>query len=156
MAAALVFSAASALQAGDFPGLQEPLKTVTRDYLVIQQKLASDSFDGVTAEAANLKLAMTMKSPVGTPTSVAFAPDFFKAVDALVAAGDLHTARLAFTQVSMCLIAALAQDHAQTGSLHTVFCPMRKAYWVQTDGQKVENPYFGAAMLDCGEFQRQF
>lgn len=150
IAVALVFSCITILRADDLPGLQEPLKTVTHKYLVIQQKLAADSFDGVTATTHDMKTAMAA-APAQT-----FTPDFMKAVDALAAAKDLHDARVAFQQVSSDLIATLAQNHVQTGSLHSVFCPMRKAYWVQTDGQKIQNPYYGASMLDCGEFQKQF
>jgi len=136
--------------AEDFPGLHEPLKTVTEKYLVIQQKLAADSFDGVATAASQIKAAMAADA------SKSFAPDFVKAVDDLAAAIDLHTARLAFQQVSATLIAALAQNQSQTGALHSAFCPMIKAYWVQTDGRIVHNPYYGAAMPDCGEIQRQF
>jgi len=136
--------------AEDFPGLHEPLKTVTKQYLVIQQKLASDSFDGVIAAANNMKTTMAADS------AKTFAPDFSKAVDDLTETKDMHAARIAFQKVSSCLIAALAQNQVQTGSLHVVFCPMVKAYWVQTDGKTIRNPYYGAAMLDCGEFQRQF
>jgi hypothetical protein len=148
--AILVFFGLNQIQAEDLPGLHEPLKTVTKQYLVIQQKLASDSFDGVAAAAADMKKAL-----VSDPAKP-FAPDFVKAVDDLAAARDLHASRLAFQRVSNSLIAALAQNQVQTGSLHSAFCPMVKAYWVQEDGKVIRNPYYGAAMLDCGEFQRQF
>lgn len=156
IALALVLSGLNSARAEDFPGLREPLKTVARDYLVIQQKLAADSFDGLIATATNMKSAMAMRIPAGVPTSLPFESDFFKAVDNLLAAKDLHAARLAFQQVSNGLIAALAQNQAQTGSLHSAYCPMIKAYWVQTDGKVIHNPYYGAAMSDCGEIQRQF
>ena len=149
LAALLCFSL-DQIRAEDFPGLHEPLKTVTKQYLVIQQKLASDSFSGIATAAADMK-----KTMVADPAK-AFAPDFVKAVDDLAAAGDLHAARLIFQRVSTCFIAALAQNQVQTGSLHSAFCPMVKAYWVQEDGKVIRNPYYGAGMLDCGEFQRQF
>jgi len=140
----------NSLHAEDFPGLHEPLKTVTEKYLVIQQKLAVDSFDGIAAAASQMKATMA------ADTSKSFTPDFIKAVDSLAAAANLHDARLAFQQVSNGLIAALAQNQTQTGALHSAFCPMIKAYWVQTDGRTIHNPYYGAAMSDCGEIQRQF
>ena len=148
--AALICFSLGQVRAGDIPGLHEPLKTVTKEYLIIQQKLASDSFDGLTATAADMKKAM-MADPAKT-----FAPDFVQAVGDLAVAKDLHAARLVFQRVSDGLIAALAQNQAQTGSLHSAFCPMVKAYWVQEDGKVIRNPYYGSAMSDCGEFQRQF
>lgn len=150
MALLLVSFGLNSLRAEDLPGLHEPLKTVTKQYLVIQQKLSSDSFDGVTAAAQDMKKAMA------ADTTKTFTPEFAKTVDDLAAAKDVHAARLAFQKVSSNLIAALAQAQAHTGSLHTVFCPMVKASWVQTDGKAVRNPYYGAAMLDCGEFQKQY
>jgi Cu(I)/Ag(I) efflux system membrane fusion protein len=138
------------IRADDFPGLSGPLKVVTEKYLVIQQKLAADSFDGVTAAATEMQTTMAADK------TGSFTPDFTKSVDSLVAAKDLHSARTAFEDVSNNLIAALAQNKIQTGALHTVFCPMRKAYWVQMDGKVVHNPYFGAEMSDCGVIQRQF
>ena len=53
---ALVLIALNSARAEDFPGLREPLKTVTEKYLLIDQKLASDSFDGVTAAAIALRI----------------------------------------------------------------------------------------------------
>jgi hypothetical protein len=141
---------AGGLRADDLPGLKEPLRTVVQKYLVVQQKLAGDTFDGVTAAATEMKTAMAA-APAQT-----FTDDFAQAVDDLVAAKDLHAARLAFHPLSNEMIAALAMAQVQTGSLHSVFCPMIKAYWVQTDGHTVHNPYYGASMPDCGEIQRQF
>ena len=38
------------------------------------------------------------------------------------------------------------------GKLHEVYCPMAKASWLQAD-KTVRNPYFGPAMLDCGQIK---
>jgi hypothetical protein len=147
---ALLLACAGPLRADDFPGLHEPLRTVTLQYLTIQQKLASDSFDAVTATADAMKTAIAA-APPGS-----FAPDFVRAVNRLAAATDLHTARIAFQPLSEALIAALALNKVQTGSLHSLFCPMRRAYWVQTDGATVHNPYYGPSLPDSGEFQHDF
>jgi hypothetical protein len=133
----------------DLSGVHEPLKTVVQNYLAIHQELAGDSFTGIPPAANAMKAAMT-------GPNAHFEPDFIQAVAPLAAAPDLHSARLAFQSVSNDLIAALAQNQVQTGELRVVFCPMVKAYWVQTDGKNVQNPYYGSAMLDCGAFQRQF
>ena len=140
----------SLIHAEDLPGLHEPLKTVTKQYLAIQQKLTSDSFDGIPAAAKEMKTTMT------APNTKPFEPDFVQAVDALANAKDIHAARVAFQKVSDCFIAALAQNQVQTGSLHVAYCPMVKASWVQADGKAIRNPYYGTAMLECGKFKRQF
>ena len=153
---ALIVLGVTSLHADPLPGLKEPLKTVTEQYLIIEKKLSADSFDGVAAAAAEMKAAMAKPLPAGTAASLPFAPDFLNAVDTLAEAKDLHDARVVFSDVSNCLIAALARNGAKTGTLHTAFCSMRKAYWVQTDAKKIENPYYGSAMLDCGEFQKEY
>ena len=153
---ALAVLGVTSLRADPVPGLKEPLKTVTEQYLIIEKKLSADSFEGVAAAAAGMKAAMAKPVPAGTPASLPFAPDFLIAVDTLAEAKDLHETRVAFSDVSNCLIAALARNGAKTGTLHTAFCSMRKAYWVQTDAKKIENPYYGSAMPDCGEFQKEY
>jgi hypothetical protein len=146
----LAWTAGGWLRAEAPAGLTGPLKTVTDGYLLIAGKLATDSMDGVPAAAAATKIAVE-NAPAGT-----FSPAFAHAVGQLAAATDLHSARVALQPVNSELIATLAQDHIQTGQLHSVFCPMVKAYWLQGDGKTVRNPYMGGEMSDCGAFQRQF
>ena len=138
------------LRADDLPGLHEPLKTVTQNYLFIQQKLAADSVDGVPAAVA------AMKKAVAEDKGKTFDADFAKEVDQLAAATDLHTTRISFQTLSGGLIAVLAKNHVQTGVLHAAFCPMVKASWLQTDGTTIHNPYMGSVMPDCGSFKEQY
>jgi hypothetical protein len=146
----LALAGVSLLRAETPSTLSGPLKTVTDEYLLITNKLAADSMDGVPAAAA------AMKSAVATAPAGTFSPDFSHDVSQLAAAVDLGSARSALQPVSNALIATLTQDQVQTGQLHSVFCPMVKAYWVQADGKTVHNPYTGSAMSDCGAFQHQF
>jgi hypothetical protein len=134
----------------DLSGLREPFKTVVPNYLVIEQKLAVDSTDGVPAAASAIKQA------VAADQGKTFDADFAREVDQLVAAADLHATRIAFQSLSGTLIAALAKNHVQTGLLHVAFCPMVKASWIQTDGQAIHNPYMGSQMPDCGAFREQY
>ena len=48
--------------------------------------------------------------------------------------------------------AAAAGDPTRPGTLTVVYCPMKKAEWLQ-QGEQVANPYFGTAMLDCGQLR---
>jgi hypothetical protein len=126
------------------------LMTVVDNYLIIQQRLASDSVDGVPAAAA------AMKHVIDADQGKTFDPDFAREVDQLAAATDLHATRIAFQPLSGSLIAILAKHHVQTGTLYSAFCPMVKASWLQTDAKTIHNPYLGSAMPDCGSFQKQF
>ncbi|MBL7665182.1 MAG: DUF3347 domain-containing protein [Bacteriovoracaceae bacterium] len=41
-------------------------------------------------------------------------------------------------------------DKKEIGKLQKATCPMAKAKWIQKPGE-LRNPYYGKAMLDCGE-----
>jgi Cu(I)/Ag(I) efflux system membrane fusion protein len=73
-------------------------------------------------------------------------------------AKNLDDARLAFQQVSEALLSLLASfGNPLPGKLKVAFCPMaaggKGAHWL-TQSEKIENPYFGAKMLRCGEFRQ--
>ena len=78
-----------------------------------------------------------------------------QALDAMGAAKDIETFRGAFAPLSSEL-ARVAKTFGPVRStpLYNLRCPMafdnRGATWLQKD-QAVRNPYFGKAMLACGE-----
>ena len=46
----------------------------------------------------------------------------------------------------------LADKKVSSEAYQEVYCPMAKASWLQA-GKKIKNPYFGQAMLTCGELK---
>ncbi len=74
-------------------------------------------------------------------------------------ASDIEIARQAFGQMSGLLIAAIEKHGSQSGVLYAAHCPMafdnKGARWLQWD-QKILNPYFGDAMLECGAITKTF
>jgi Cu(I)/Ag(I) efflux system membrane fusion protein len=83
-----------------------------------------------------------------------------KAASAGVSADDIAQARDAFYDLSEALI-----DMEETfgnltpGPVYLAFCPMARDYqgasWLQVT-DTIFNPYFGDAMLRCGEIQKTF
>lgn len=74
---------------------------------------------------------------------------------ALVDGPNLRTARRAFEPFSTSLAdLALAAGIQKSGTVHVFQCPMTPVLgtgrWVQRGGE-LQNPFFGAAMLTCGE-----
>ncbi len=72
-------------------------------------------------------------------------------------AKDLKSARENFGQISIRLSEELSGNRPNAKStIYKFSCPMafnnRGAFWFQA-GEKVENPYFGQAMPECGELQ---
>jgi Protein of unknown function (DUF3347) len=136
---------APATQAADNPTLMEPVKSVFNDYSIIQASLASDSLNGVTANAEAIAKAVnadTMKMLPAIVTSEA---------ETLAKATDLKSARATFKPLSQSLIRCLT-DHKAKGAYVEVYCPMADASWLQAD-KHVNNPYFGQEMPTCGEIK---
>jgi len=71
-------------------------------------------------------------------------------VKQLASAGkDLQKQRDAFAKLSL-EVAVLAKKEKLTQDLiYQVYCPMKKTYWLSSE-PIVKNPYYGKAMLTCG------
>lgn len=68
----------------------------------------------------------------------------------LAAAGDLATARTAFSELSKEMITyrgLLREDATPV----VVYCPMANKSWLQGADEEIGNPYFGQAMARCGQ-----
>jgi hypothetical protein len=126
--------------------LMEPVKSVMDDYLKVGAALAKDTFEGVPEPAKAMSKAIQGDSMKMLPPEVA------KLAQALAEATDLASARKAFKPLSESLIKYLKDQKVPPGTYHEVYCPMAKASWLQAD-KTVANPYFGKAMLRCGEIK---
>lgn len=137
LVACLVLLGTVALRAGD------PLLTMLDPYFRIQSTLSDDKTEGVKSDAAAIASAARSMGEPGAP--------IVKAADRLAGAADLVTARTAFSQLSDAVIALSESTKAEAGDgVHAMYCPMAKKQWLQK-GDKVSNPYYGKAMLTCGE-----
>jgi len=121
------------------PTAPAPIQAVMTPYLQIHDALAKDSLDGVAAAATTLsKAALDNKI---------FPTELSQQAQALAQAKDLDSARAAFKPLSDTLIKVLADNNA-SDNYTEAYCPMVKAYWLQT-GTTVSNP-FGSSMATCG------
>ncbi len=116
-------------------------------YLRIHSSLAADKFDGVKAEAQALAAEADKLGEAGVSLG--------GAARELAAAADLKGARAAFGKVSEALLAYVTKTKQALGpGLNVAYCPMVKQRWVQR-GDQIQNPYYGAQMLRCGEIQKR-
>lgn len=140
--------AASALLAVTAPVPQAPtadLGGVVRPYLDIQQKLAADSTDGVSADAAAIVTAAGTIGPQGDAIA--------KAATRLEHSKNLGAMRSAFGDLSEAVLAAAkASGWSGLDDVKVAYCPMAKHNWLQK-GDEVRNPYYGNAMPSCGSFK---
>lgn len=72
----------------------------------------------------------------------------------IAATADVEGQRTVFSQLSNDLISLVKQSGVQSGELYVDFCPMamedKGAFWLSSS-KAIQNPYFGDAMMTCGE-----
>ncbi|MCK4873859.1 MAG: efflux RND transporter periplasmic adaptor subunit [Phycisphaerales bacterium] len=134
------------------------LKPVYVSYLDAQESLASDDLSGFTQTASDLNTAIGFVEEVG----LAGEPldEWRRAVGKLRRDRPVTTiddARARFERMSEAVIALQRRFGHQGGETwHVAYCPMafgnKGAEWLQR-GTTIDNPYFGASMLRCGEIR---
>ncbi|HET7216490.1 MAG TPA: DUF3347 domain-containing protein [Vicinamibacterales bacterium] len=135
----MFIAGSSALRASD------AMKAIVESYLQIHAKLVTDKTDGVKASAAAIAKSAAAMGQSGAAIA--------KAAKAVEDATDLKTTREAFGPLSEAVIAAAQADGMKDLGVKQAFCPMVKRPWLQKD-DKIKNPYYGTAMLECGEFKK--
>jgi hypothetical protein len=121
------------------------LESIVGSYLQIHALLSADKLDGVKPLASSIASRAETLGAQGAPIA--------KAAKTLGAATDLKTTRDAFGPLSDAMIAALPPERLKELGVKRTFCPMVNRSWLQKD-EKIRNPYYGSAMLDCGEFKK--
>jgi hypothetical protein len=130
LSALLLLAAGAPVRAADLPS------TLMDPYLRMHVSLAGDTMDGVAASAKALsqeaqKLGVQAKTVATTAAKLA-------------TANDIVNAMMAYAKATG---ATFGPD------VNVAFCPMVKKPWLQK-GQNITNPYFGKAMLTCGEIRK--
>lgn len=142
----LVVALCSSLAATAQPAASDPVKAIVASYLEIHARLSADAIDGVKAPAEAI-VAKAGALPGGGTELTAVGK-------AVAATSSLQQARDAFGALSDAVIAvATANGWKEVGDVRIGYCPMVKRSWLQT-GETVKNPYYGAAMLSCGELKK--
>lgn len=135
------------------------LSAVLDAYMAVGSALAADDETRAAAAGKDFSRALSavdMKLLGGAAHTawMKHAASLAKAAGALAAAQDLEAQRRAFALAGEAL-AVVTRDFPapEDGPLYRLHCPMafggRGADWLQRD-RKVRNPYFGAAMPECG------
>jgi Cu(I)/Ag(I) efflux system membrane fusion protein len=129
-------------------------------YLAMERALAEDDLDGARAAAQKARNALSrvdMKLLTGENHSVwmEHEAELEKLLSETTDAEDIEAFRRTFALLSEQMMATTRRfGHAGPGAVYQIKCPMafnnRGATWLQDDDE-VRNPYFGDAMLRCGE-----
>jgi membrane fusion protein, copper/silver efflux system len=118
-------------------------------YLTIQEALAADQPEAArpaaTALAADLRNSGVFEGA--------------SAAEAMARASDVAELRRHFETLSNVFISIASSAGVAEGVVYEVHCPMafnnRGASWLQRD-QTVNNPYYGARMLRCGDVTQTY
>jgi uncharacterized protein DUF3347 len=138
---ALVMAAGVNLHASD------AMKAIVGSYLEIHGRLAANNVEGIKPAA---KAIEEQAARMGTEGAA-----IVKSAKAMEEAGDLKTARQAFADLSDAVIAAgTAEGWKDIPDLRVAYCPMIRKSWIQKD-DAIKNPYYGTAMLTCGEIKKK-
>lgn len=137
---------------------REPFAPVVSAYLTVQQALADDDLTAAQAAAGRLVEASATLDPPGPASTawLAIATELRNHGVHIQRADALEGARAGFEPLSSAIETLLARvGNPLSEPLQVAFCPMANrnngARWVQS-GDVVDNAYFGASMLSCGDF----
>jgi Cu(I)/Ag(I) efflux system membrane fusion protein len=150
LAACALLLGVSAAHAAEFDTTME---TILAEYIKIQEALAADSTEAVEGATHTIRDSANALHPGHAAGEHAehyrnIPQDLLAACEKLDAAQDIGSAREAFKELSKPV--SMWVTMAKPEHMSVMYCPMAKAGWVQR-GSKAANPYFGAAMLSCGE-----
>lgn len=137
------------------------LKPVYAAYLDAQESLAADDLGGFAQAASDLRTALGFVGEaglVGDPLTAWRRAASKLRVDGAIT--DIEIARTQFEDMSEAIIALqLRFGHRGNETWNVAHCPMafdnNGADWLQR-GTQINNPYFGAAMLRCGDIRESF
>ncbi|MBI5510471.1 MAG: DUF3347 domain-containing protein [Deltaproteobacteria bacterium] len=147
---ALRFAAAADPKAVEFDAAMQP---ILAEYLKIQTGLAGDRTDGVARAAASIA-ALAKKldaAKVGGDAAASYKDlpaKIAKAAEAMAKESAIAALREKLKDLSKPM--ALWGTLAKPAGVSVVYCSMAPGSWLQPEGP-IKNPYYGAAMLACGE-----
>ncbi len=141
------------------------LEGLYRAYLALGRALADDDESAAIEAAAQLPSALDAARPSLAPREVlrrweSERPAIAAAVEVATQAPDIASMRAAFAPLSRAILAMASGLGVPRETVwHEAFCPMAfentGAPWLQ-ESETIANPYFGSAMLRCGEIRRTF
>jgi len=144
------------------PKFQEQLKTVFDDYIILKDALVTDDSKAVVTNANSIlknlaKVDMKLLKDNNTHNHWMKVEKEIKAsANSISSTSDIKAQRNHFKHLSSHLTSAI-QLFGINKKVYSQFCPMadnnKGAYWLSKE-EKVLNPYFGEAMLTCGEVKQ--
>lgn len=122
---------------------QQNAQSLVNGYLKVKDALiSSDSKQAATLSTAWLK-TIEAEPTFREKTSL------IKSVSKITGTTDIETQRAAFAEASLLLWPVIKNAHQDHTDMYYMYCPMKKTYWISAEPE-IRNPYYGSAMLTCG------
>ena len=141
---------------------QKQLKMVFNNYIKLKDALVKDDADDVIIEAKNTLSSLTkvdmklLKDEKAHADWMVLHKEIESSVSSISEETNIKAQRSHFKRLSMHLISAI-ETFGINKKVYSQYCPMADdnngAYWLSKQ-EKVINPYFGEAMLTCGEVKQ--
>ncbi len=138
------------LKAKSVHGMREH-KKIIRAYLDLRKILAQDSLEGASPSQKEMlaSLDALLKKPSASQAFDNLLRDIKENVSSMNLE-EIEKTREDFVEISKLMIDFIDTVHLDEMPLYVFRCPMYPGVWIQ-ENDTTENPYYGSAMLKCGE-----
>ena len=133
------------------------LSSLLENYIEMKNALVNDNFSEARMKGDKMFDGITSITPENKEIQNVWGKingSLVKSLEEMKKSNDIDNFRLHFIQISKAMLEVVKVLRPQTETLYIQHCPMadnnQGADWISTT-ENVENPYFGAAMLTCGE-----
>jgi Cu(I)/Ag(I) efflux system membrane fusion protein len=144
-------------------GLRASLDALYNAYIPVQEALAGDDAGAAVAALVLFRQALgqadeSARASDGGAEWAGYSEAVAAGLAGMEKASDMDGLRAGFYPLSVAMAKVVEAYGAGQGPVYELYCPMafgdQGATWLQGD-PKINNPYFGASMLRCGEVKRQ-
>lgn len=128
--------------------IDSEMEKILDQYFKIQAALAQDSTKGVDAAAGEI-VAITAATRTSDQKTAQLLVEIKKTARQ-IQGKKLDQVRGQFDALSKPILQYFKDSYAGKKEHHGYYCSMEKKSWIQAE-KEIRNPYFGSAMLKCGE-----
>ncbi len=116
-------------------------------YYQLKDNLVKSSSAGAAASAKELIRTINEVGSKIVPENTRSI--LIKDADAISQSKDIELQRKKFTTLSINMFELAKTVNLSTAPVYQQYCPMKKASWLSSE-KEIRNPYYGSAMLTCG------
>lgn len=141
---------------------QNQLKDVFSEYIILKDAFVKEESKNITSQSKQIAALLAkvetkfLKNKESRSSWLSLEKQLTASINSILKTTVITAQRNYFKQLSFSLVAAV-QVFGVDEKVFVAFCPMadgnKGAYWLSKE-EKVINPYFGNAMLTCGEIKQ--